>query len=81
MANTPNWQLLADLALALVSSAYGRGQADTFTEDPAIREEARAIDAIQRGDAAKMERCLAALKKRHAEEWAELERQFGPRAA
>lgn len=72
-----NLATVADLALELVSSAFGRGQDDAGPDDRRIDVEARAIDAIRRGDVKAIERSLAKLRKQHTEEWAELERQFG----
>lgn len=71
---------VADLALELVSSAFGRGLDDAGPDDKRVTVEARAIEAIRRGDVKAIERALVTFKKASADEHAELERMYGRRA-
>lgn len=70
---------IADLALELISSAFGRGLDDAGPDDRRVTMEARAIDAIRRGDMKAVARHLAEFRKAHAAEHAELERMYGRR--
>lgn len=70
---------VADLALELISSAFGRGLDDAGPDDRRVTMEARAIDAIRRGDTKAIQRALAEFRKVHAAEYAELERMYGRR--
>jgi len=71
--------MIADLALELISSAFGRGLDDAGPDDRRVTVEARAIDAIRRGDIKAMERHLAEFRKASAAGHAELERLYGSR--
>ncbi len=71
--------MIADLTLELISSAFGRGLDDAGPDDRRVTVEARAIDAIRRGDIKVMERHLAEFRKANAAEHDELERLYGSR--
>lgn len=71
------YEIIANLALELISSAFGRGQEDAGPDDPRIMLEARAIRAIRRGDQKGIARALSELEDVGLEEAAELERTYG----
>ncbi len=71
--------LAADLALELISSAYGRGEEGAGPDDSRVTQEARAIQAIRFGDRARIATHLRAFADRRKAEFAELERQYGRR--
>lgn len=72
-----DYDLLANLALALVSSAYGRGEEQSGPDDPEIKAEARAINAIRTADWPKMRLAYERLKQKQDADWEKLERQYG----
>lgn len=76
----PDYDLLANLALALIASAYGRGEEQTGPDDPEIRAEARAINAIRQADWSAIARAYERLKQKQDADWEALERQYGRKA-
>lgn len=71
------WELLADLAMELIQSAYGRGDGQSGLDDPAIRTEALAVAAIKRGDMKGIEKWRDRLKAKREEEFDILEKVYG----
>ncbi len=76
----PDHELLANLALALIASAYGRGEEQSGPDDPEIKAEARAVKAIQQADWSGIRQAYERLKQKQDADWAELERQYGRKA-
>lgn len=74
-----DWKLAAELAMELISSAFGRGMDDAGPDDSRITMEAAAVNALKEGDTVAAREALEWLRKVHSDEWADLERQYGPR--
>ncbi len=72
--------LIADLVVELIASAYGRGEGQTGPDDPDIRLERFGLAAIRRGDVRGMKKWHERLFDRRHREWKKIEKLYGPRA-